>query len=601
MILQALKEYYDRKAADPDSGIAPEGFENKAVPYVIVLDKSGNLVTIEFTGDEDTYKKGRIFTVPMWMQKSGKDSWKTTNFFWDHYGYVLGLPKTNSLKDLEQANNQLKTFKLMVSKAKECLPFNETIAAINAFYSNGGLDQARSHENIEKIKGILGCNLSFRVLPNTYLAAQDPDLLGIADKWSGQGFKSDEPLHLDKTGICLVTGQYSKIVRLHRPISGINKKPSPMLAVNNIESPAFASFNKEQGANFPVGEEASFRYATALNYLLRKGSNQKILMGDIAIVFWSAKPTELETNFSLLFDEGPKNDDPDQLTNAVKSLYCSLKTGVFPSEMANTPFFVLGLSPNAARISVRFWHAGSVAEISSRIAQHFSDLEITHHLVAGGSLPIKFLLRAIAPLNEVDRVPPNLVGDWVRSIILGVPYPETLLLLALRKIRTHIRESENKRSRESEVIYPCVAVIKAHLNRANRFYCKTEKEITVSLDETNMSPGYRLGRLFATLEIIQEKAAGKDINATIRDRYYSAASSTPASVMPILMRLKNHHLGKLDKGISIWFECRLAEILAEVSDFPNQLNLQEQGRFAIGYYHQRQAFFTKSQTTEQGA
>ena len=112
------------------------------------------------------------------------------------------------------------------------------------------------------------------------------------------------------------------------------------------------------------------------------------------------------------------------------------------------------------------------------------------------------------------------------------------------------------------------------------------------LDPDNTHPAYRLGRLFAVLEKAQEEAS-PGLNATIRDRYYGAASSTPVAVFTTLLRLKNAHLKKLTIGQSVSFEKLLTEILGPVTDFPAHLSLPDQGRFALGYYHQRQDFFSK--------
>ena len=270
--------------------------------------------------------------------------------------------------------------------------------------------------------------------------------------------------------------------------------------------------------------------------------------------------------------------------------------GHLPPEDQQTRFFVLGLSPNSARISIRFWHVGTVAEFSIRIAGHFHDLSIIHKPSEKEYLSMWSLLRSIAALGKTENIPPNLAGEWMRTILSGNPYPHSLLQAAIRRIQA-----------ERHVNYERAAIIKASLNRKARFQSNPDKEIAVSLDKENTNPGYRIGRLFALLEKIQEESS-PSINATIRDRYYAAASGTPASVFPILLRMKNHHLGKLEKGREIFFERLLGEVMSGLSanGFPPQLSLDDQGRFAIGYYQQRQAFFTKNDTnqslnSEQGA
>ena len=604
MILQALNEYYERKAADPDSGTAPEGFEEKIIPFVIVIDLAGDVVNVEFTGDETQHTRGKPFLIPMWQQKSGKDSWKTTNLLWDHYGYVLGHPKSSEKKDVEQSKKQLSTFTSMIKATENKLSDLPEIMAVRNFYESGGVEKVKDHDQWKNIEMMTGCNISFKIVNQTNLIPQMEAVQRIAPNWNGTEFIEN---HIDEEqdGICLITGNSGTIARLHRPISGVNKKPAPFLAVNNLESPAFSSFRKKQGHNFPTSEEAAFKYATALNTLLKPNSKQKLRIGDATTVFWSDRKSHLEDDFSALFDE-PDKDNPDKLTNKVRALLKSVDTGSLPPEDNKTRFFILGLSPNSARISVRFWHTGTVAEFSQKIAKHFHDLEISHRDFAKDSFSMKAYLRAIAPLNDLERVPPNAAGEWMRTIFNGTPYPETLFQLALRKSHSHKNEKVSKLTHEIDIEYPCAAIIKACLNRKSRVQIQPEKEITVSLDKENTNPGYRIGRLFAVLEKIQEEASPR-INATIRDRYYSAASGTPGSVFPILLRMKNHHLGKLEKGREIYFEKLMGEVVSDIAanGFPAQLSLSDQGRFAIGYYHQRQAFFTKSDkqettTTEQG-
>lgn len=504
--------YYERKAADPSGALAPEGFEEKVIPYIIVIDLGGNLIDVQFTGDEVSFKKGKSFLVPMWQQKSGKDSWKITNLLWDHYGYVLGQPKKDTPKDAETARKQHVSYLSMVDKVIEKLPDCREVTAIRHFYDSDGEKKVVEHENWESIRAITGCNLSFRINDQIDLVPQIRLVQEIAPIWDGIKFVTNQK---DKqAGICLITGEPGDIARLHRPISGVNKKPAPLLAVNNLESPAFASFNKKQGFNFPTATASVFKYATALNNLLKPQSRQKIRVGDTTAVFWSDRKNHLEDDFSALFDE-PEKDNPDRLTEKVRALLQAVDTGAFPPEDNETKFYILGLSPNSARISVRFWHVGTVAEYSRMIARHFRDLEITHGPKQRDHLSLWWLLRSIAALGKSENIPPNLAGDWMRTILNGSAYPETLFQSAIRRIHA-----------ERDVSYERAAIIKACLNRKNRFQIHREKEMNVSLDKDNTNPGYRIGRLFAVLEKIQEEAS-PGINATIRDRYYASASGYP--------------------------------------------------------------------------
>jgi CRISPR-associated protein Csd1 len=354
----------------------------------------------------------------------------------------------------------------------------------------------------------------------------------------------------------------------------------------------YDSYGKEQAFNAPVGKHVVFSYTTALNHLLAKDSRQRIQVGDASTVFWAATPGHpMEELFPGLFSE-PSKDNPDLGTAAVAALLNAPKTGAGCFENDGTRFYVLGLAPNAARIAVRFWHIKTVGELSANIRRYFDNLRIVHAPHEPETLSLFRLLVATAMLGKSENIPPNLGGDVMRSVIEGLPYPQTLLSGAIRRIRA-----------EQEVTYPRAAIIKACINRQSG-----KEELKVSLDESNTNTAYRLGRLFAVLEKIQE-VAQPNINATIRDRFYGAASSTPVSVFSTLLKLKNHHVAKLDeRGRKILYRAfednkpddYIAIIFNNVPDFPAHLNLQDQGRFAIGYYHQRQAFFTKSESTNKG-
>lgn len=369
-----------------------------------------------------------------------------------------------------------------------------------------------------------------------------------------------------------------------RGVQGASTMGAHLIAVNNKISlsgnggatPAFASFMKEQGANSPIGKAASLAYTTALNTLLSKDSQQKLQVGDATTVFWSSRKSAFEDDFGDFWAEPPK-DDPDRLTNAVAALYNSFDSGALAAEADDTRFYVLGLSPNAARISVRFWHSATVKELALHIRAYFDDLRIAHKKDDKDDLSLWRLLVSTATQGNSENISPNLAGETMRRILAGFPLPETLLQAALLRIKA-----------EHDVTYPRAKLIKGCLNRKNK-----ERKLTVSLDKQNPNVGYRLGRLFAVLEKIQQEA-NPGINATIRDKFYASASSAPSSVFGNLMRLKNHHLSKLENsGRRIWFERLLGEIISDVPDFPAHLTLDDQGRFAIGYYHQVQDLWTK--------
>lgn len=595
MILQALYDYYQRKSTDPDSGLPPFGFEQKELPFIVEINNDGELIQIEDTRHQEGKKKvGQAFLVPQAVKKT---SGVAANLLWDNTEYALGIPRTpkpgqkatTPTRLAEQHRAFIEKIRALPKPAAD----DAGIRAILRFFDTFSAEQISDVTLQEALA--TNPNISFRLNGDTGLICQRQDIINTLRE--RQAINSDE----DETGICLITGEKNTISRLHPAIKGVwgaQSSGANIVAVNNKISgninsgptPAFASYHKQQGYNSPIGNIAAFAYTTALNHLLRKDSPQRLQVGDSSTVFWSEKPTDFETQVVDFFGE-PAKDDPDADTDKVAELYRSIQHGRYVGDDVDTVFYVLGLAPNAARIAVRFWEITTVGRLAERIVQHFDDLRITHGSQQPEHLPLFRLLVATATQGKADNIPPNLAGDTMRAILTGSPYPQSLLAATVRRIRA-----------EREVTYPRAAPIKACINRQIRYSnLQTEEELTVSLDKTNPNPGYRLGRLFATLEKIQEEAS-PGINATIRDRFYGAASSTPVSVFPNLIKLSKHHLSKLENpGRASNFEKLLAEIIGGIDDFPAHLSLADQGRFAIGYYHQRQDFFTKHETTKETA
>jgi CRISPR-associated protein Csd1 len=457
------------------------------------------------------------------------------------------------------------------------------VKAVVALISNIPLAQLEQSPCWEEIR-TKNPNLSFQLMSDTELICQRPAVVGrLRARASGE---EAEP-STDSRRICLVSGEDSEIQRLHSSIKGVWGAQSSGANIVSFNLRAFESYGKEekQGENAPVGKRAAFAYTTALNHLLQKDSTQRMQVGDASTVFWASAQSSFEDAFSSYFSEAPK-DDPDRGTRAVKALYESVKQGSINVSSEETRFFVLGLAPNAARISIRFWQTGTVREFSQRILEHFNDIAIDHAPYEPPYPSLFRLLASTALQGKADNIPPNLGGDTMRAILAGLPYPETLLLSALRRIRA-----------ERVVSYPRAALIKGCINRkTRRDNPASEEELHVSLDLANTTIGYRLGRLFAALEKVQEEAS-PGLNATIRDRYYGAASSTPVTVFSNLLKLNKHHLAKIEnRGRAVNFEKLIGEITDAVdgrAGFPNHLSIGDQGRFSIGYYHQKQAFYAK--------
>jgi CRISPR-associated protein Csd1 len=584
MILQALDEYYQRKSRLPDSNLAPPGFEYKAIPFLIVLTADGNFAGLDDTREGEGKKKtAKTFLVP---QTAEGTSGVTANLLWDNPEYIFGKAAPKKLEEkLAKAQTDKKREDIFLRLIKQRKTFEQVlqdrlsqsddigIRAVLGFLQRGDFSKVFEHSLwVEILES--GANLTFRLEGDACPVCEREAVVKAL-------FVTDAE-DSEETALCLVSGEPDVIKRTHSPITGVwGAKSTGAMLVSFQKDSGYDSYGKEQGFNAPVGKRAVFSYTTALNHLLAKTSKQRIQVGDASTVFWAATPGHpMEELFPGFFSE-PSKDNPDLGAAAVAALLSTPRTGAGSFEDDGTRFYVLGLAPNAARIAVRFWHVKTVGELAVNIRRHFDDLRIIHAPHEPETLSLFRLLIATAMLDKSENIPPNLGGDVMRSVIEGLSYPQTLLCGAIRRIRA-----------EHEVTYSRAAIIKACINRQSG-----KEELKVSLDENNTNTAYRLGRLFAVLERIQERA-NPNINATIRDRYYGAASGTPVTVFSTLLKLKNHHLAKLDsKGEVINYEKLLGQIMDGITDFPAQLVLQDQGRFAIGYYHQRQAFFTKSEST----
>lgn len=582
MILQALYEYYQRKASDPESHIAPEGWEWKPIPFVVAIDSNGKYLGLNDTRETDGKRKvPKPYLVPRGIGRSGKDACELANLFWDHYGYVFGIPKDDTAKSKEMAQKQLKSFTRRFEGLPDEIKKLPAVAAVLKFYEMKEYRRISTQEIQDCLK-IAGCNLTFSI--DGSALTEDLDIKNYVNSLvkftNGADDEGDDVESSEYEAVCLITGQKGRIQRKHAR-TPINKDTKSFVAIQ--KNSGYDSYGKQQAFNCPVSPSAEFAYTTALNTLLKSGGN-RIQIADTSIVFWAQKKAEifdLETDFVWLFKSD--KDNPERGIDAVRGLYKAVDSGQLPLDEDNR-FYVLGLAPNAARISVRFWKTGTVSDFAVRIKQHFEDFSIVHGPKDQEYLSLYQILSATALEYKMDNVPPNLAGDVIVSILDGTPYPRTLLQQCVRRIRA---EQQVNRSR--------AAILKACINRFNRFYNKDEKEVLVGLDRTNTNTGYRIGRLFAILEKIQEEAS-PGINATIRDRFYGAASATPITVFPQLLKLKNHHLVKLHPGRKVNLEKEIQEIFDAIKTFPSHLSLDQQSLFAIGYYHQRQDFFTKKDT-----
>lgn len=382
-------------------------------------------------------------------------------------------------------------------------------------------------------------------------------------------------------GLCLVTGATGPVARLHPSIRGVMGAQSSGASLVSFNAEAYESLGKSQGDNAPVSQAGAFAYGTALNALLERKANaadqRHLRIGDTTMVFWAeAVKAEAADWTEVLMGLAINPPDDAAETKTLQAALESVARGQAtedPRLDPSTKVYLLGLAPNAARLSVRFWHPGDFGGFARNVRRFWDDLAIEP---AGWKGPPAAwsLLYEVALLGKAENIPPLLGGQVMRAVLTGQPLPRSLLSGVIARIRADGRIT----ARRAAI---CRAVINRHA---------AKEEIPVSLDPDNLNPAYRLGRLFAVLESIQQRAL-PGLNATIKDRYFAAASATPARVFPLLVKNATHHIALMRKeggGLGHWFESRMGAIWAGLGpDLPRSLNLEDQGRFVAGYYHEK--------------
>lgn len=482
MILQALTDYYRRKQEASPGALAPEGFEFKEIPFVLVLSREGQLLEIEDTRTGDgKARRAKTFVVPKAVRRTVSVA---ANLLWDNAEYALGLDCEARNTTPERLQEQHLNF---ANRIKDDLAGcdDEGLQALLRFLGSPHLEDMAALPNLAELRAS-NPNVSFRLVGETGLIAERPAVIDTLR--AGHDKVISDPIR------CLVTGESDTLARLHPAIKGVWGAQTSGASIVSFNLPAFTSFGRDQGANAPVGEKATFAYTTALNALLLKGSKQRVQVGDASTVFWAeTAETEAEDWMALL---ASSTDNPDADAQKVESLFASVRNGSYVRDDGDARFYVLGLAPNAARVSVRFWHSAPIRDFAVHIERWYRAVELQRPSYSHPYPSLFVLLRSLAVQAKAENIPPRLGGDTLRAILEGRPLPATLLQAAVLRCRA-----------EQNVPYARAALIKACLNLQHRTDRQTRsapftpwRMLTVALDLDNKDPAYRLGRLFAALE-----------------------------------------------------------------------------------------------------
>lgn len=580
MILQGLYQLYERLSVESDSGVSPRGYSKARVSFALNLSEKGELLNVLDLRAQNKKLTPRVMDVPRQVKRASNVE---PNFLCDNSGYVLGVDAKG------KPDRTQKTFQAFCTLHHHILDNLSDVGAraVLGFLDRWSAEEATGHPLLQPYWDELmaGGNMIFKLDGTPGFVHERPEIRNVWRKYVAANVSNV----VDQ---CLITGEYCPIARLHDSIKGVSGAQPSGAALVSFNLDAFTSYGKEQNFNAPVSEDAAFGYVTALNYLLQSDKH-RLRIGDATTVFWAERSGPEEDMLAELLDpsagkaEDQASPRRDPLaTRLVHDVLRRVTDGLpiregMTNVDPNVRLFILGLSPNASRLSVRFWQVDTFGNFVERIGQHYADMALVLPKWESGHFPVWRILKETAPLGDSKRVPPLLGGALTRSILLGTAYPQGLYTAILSRIRS-----------DQQVNPVRAAVVKACMVRNARILGNIKKGGTLhmSLNEESTETGYLLGRLFALLEKAQEDAT-PGLNATIRDRYFGAASAAPLTVFPVLLRLAQHHLAKAEYGHVL--DRRIQEIMTRIQGFPAHLSLEEQGLFVLGYYHQRQALYQK--------
>lgn len=568
MILKALYDYYHR------SGDLPVlGMELKEIGFIIVIDKSGNF--LRFEDRRIDKKSAQKFLV---KKSVGRSSAPVANYLYDNGQYVFGYSDKG---DMENMRKYFEVFKAKVEEIYDVFSDNVALKAVYAFYRQDPSIMVEIMQNDPLWTDIIK-NLNKKYSIFSFLIEGDTEI--VASKRELINLEYDDNEIVGRP--CLVIGKHSKTVEVTTATMIPGSQATAKLVAFQVNS-GYDSYGKSKGYNAPISEEAEFAYTTALNHLLRSDSHNKFMIGSRTFLFWASSNSDAskasEDSLFALFGR-TEDDDPNKRIELVRHTFMSIFSGDLPANKDDR-FFILGLAPNSARIAVVYWNELPLREFAGLISKHFTDMEIADtRKEKKPYMSLYSIFGSVTLGGKSSDATPNLPDAVVKSVFQGLPYPFSLFQACIRRIRA-----------EQSINITRAAIIKAYLNRLNDN--NNNKKLDIMLDKENQNQGYLCGRLFAVLDKIQEDANGIH---SIRERYMNSASATPAMVFATILNLSTHHLEKLNGGGQIFYERLKQEIISKLdaNGFPTHLDLQDQGRFFVGYYHQRQTLFSSDKNNQ---
>ena len=586
MILQALTRYYEDLLKRGE--IAAPGWSPAKISFALCLDKDGQVTQVVPTMEEVIMGKKTVLRPQSMILPSAvkRTVGIASNFLWDNSAYLLGVDqkgKSERSRDCFRAAARLHHAVLD--------DVDSPIAkAILAFFDTWQPEKAMEHPALSgQYEAVTaGGNLLLRI--DGCYSYEDA---AICEAWQRYRDGADENAVRMQ---CLVTGREDEITATHPAIKGVRDAQSSGAALVSFNAPAFCSYGREQNYNAPVGKYAAFAYTAALNHLLAKRDNVQVI-GDTTIICWAegAEPVYQDLFMSFMSGNMPSTISEQDLQAVLSKLAkcepCN-DLGVDP----NRTFYILGLAPNAARLSVRFFLRDSFGKLMQNVNEHYERLEIVKPANAkGGVLSLWALLRETVNLNSKDKSPsPAMAGATARAIFSGGLYPASLLEAVMLRIRAD-RDDNDKKT--YKITWGRAAIIKAYYLKNPHTDCP-EEVLTVSLNEASTNIPYTLGRLFSVYEAVQQ-AANPGINATIKDKYFNSAAAMPASIFPVLNNLYQKHLRKLEPGQRVYFDKQVTVLKGLLGEsYPARMTLAQQGSFDLGYYHQTQKRYTKKEENE---